>query len=79
MRGGHGRPAPLLTAERRKEPERKCERMFVRVTRTAIAPLWLVVFGLVALVWSPLTVAMGALLLLVGLAAPAAVLFWKGR
>jgi hypothetical protein len=53
--------------------------MFVRFTRTAIVPIWLLGFGLVALVWAPLTVAMGALLLLVGVAGPAAVLFWKGR
>ena len=52
--------------------------MFIRFSRTAIAPVWLVVFGLAALVWSPMTVGMGALLLVVGLAGPA-LLLWKGR
>lgn len=53
--------------------------MFVRFARTAIAPVWLIVFGLLALMWSPLTAAMGALLLLVGLAGSAALLLWKER
>ena len=45
--------------------------MFVHFNRTVIAPVWLVVFGLLALLWSPLSVAMGVVLLLVGLAGPA--------
>ena len=53
--------------------------MFVRFTRSAIVPLWLIVFGLAALMWSPMTVAMGSLLLLVGLAGSAAILMWQGR
>jgi hypothetical protein len=53
--------------------------MFIRVARMAVAPVWLIAFALVVLVWSPLTVAMGVLLLLVGLAGAAAVLFWQGR
>lgn len=54
--------------------------MFFRFSRTAIVPLWLVVFGLVALTWSPLTVATGVLLFVVGIAGPAAMLvLWKGR
>jgi CHASE2 domain-containing sensor protein len=52
--------------------------MFVQFNRTAITPLWLVVFGLLALLWSPPSVAMAVLLLLVGLAGPAAMLIvWK--
>ena len=53
--------------------------MFVRVARMAVVPVWLIAFALVALVWSPLTFATGVFLLLVGLAGPAAVLFWQGR
>jgi hypothetical protein len=53
--------------------------MFVRVARMAIGPVWLIAFALVVLVWSPLTVGMGLLLLMVGLAGAAAVLFWQGR
>jgi hypothetical protein len=69
-------PAKFLPDDRN---ESVSTMLFVRVTRKAIVPVWFVVFGLVVLVWSPLTVAMGALLLLVGLAAPAAFLLWKGR
>ena len=53
--------------------------MFVRISRTAIIPLWLVVFGLAALVWSPMTVGVGVLLLLVAIAVPVAMLMWRGR
>lgn len=53
--------------------------MFV-FTRTTVAPLWLVVFALIALLWSPMTVAMGVLLLLIALAGPAAMLIlWNRR
>lgn len=44
--------------------------MFVPINPTTITPVWLVVFGLLVLLWSPLSVAMGALLLMVGLAGP---------
>ena len=53
--------------------------MFLRVARMAVVPVWLIAFALVVLVWSPLSVAMGVLLLLVGLAGAAAVLLWQGR
>jgi hypothetical protein len=54
--------------------------MFVQFNRTTISPLWLVVFGLLALLWSPLSVAMGVLLFLVGFAGPAVMLIlWSGR
>ena len=54
--------------------------MFVQFTRTTITPLWLVVFGLLALLWSPLSVAMGVLLFLVGFAVPAVMLIlWNDR
>ena len=54
--------------------------MLVQFNRTAIIPVWLVVFGLITLLWSPLSVAMGVLLLLVGLAGPLAMLIlWKER
>lgn len=48
--------------------------MFVHFHRTVIAPVWLVVFGLLAVLWSPPSVAMGVVLLLVGLAGPAVML-----
>jgi hypothetical protein len=51
--------------------------MFVRFAQSTIVPLWLAVFGLAALLGSDVTT--GAVLLAVGLAVPAAVLFWRGR
>ena len=48
--------------------------MFVPFNRTAITAAWFVVLGLVALLWSPPSVAMGVFVLLVGLACPAAML-----
>lgn len=48
--------------------------MFVQINRTTIIPLWLVVFVLLGLLWSTLSVAMGVLLLQVGLAGPAVML-----
>jgi hypothetical protein len=53
--------------------------MFVRFARSAIVPLWLIVFGLAALMWSPMTVAMGSFLLLAGLAGSGAILVWQSR
>ena len=53
--------------------------MFVRFARSTVVPLWLAVFGLAALLWSPLTVAMGALLLVAALAGSTAILMWQGR
>ena len=44
--------------------------MFVHSYRPVVALAWLLIFGLLALLWSPPTVAMGVVLLLVGLAAP---------
>jgi hypothetical protein len=49
-------------------------RMFVHFHRTVIAPVWLVVFGLLALPVVTPSVAMGVVLLLVGLAGPAVML-----
>jgi hypothetical protein len=52
--------------------------MLVPLTRTAITAAWFVALGLVALLWSPPSVAMGVFVLLVGLACPAAMLvLWK--
>ena len=53
--------------------------MLVRFARSAVVPLWLIVFGLAALMWSPLTVAMGTVLLLAALAGSGAILMWQGR
>lgn len=53
--------------------------MFVRFARSTVVPLWLAVFGLAALLWSPMTVAMGALLLVAALAGSAAILVWQAR
>ena len=53
--------------------------MFVRMSHTAIIPVWLGAFGIAALVWSPMTVGAGVLLLLVAIAGPVAMLMWRGR
>src|SRR6476660_1361683 len=54
--------------------------MFVQFNRTTMTPLWLVVFGLLALLWSPLSAATGVLLFLVGFAGPAVMLIlWSDR
>jgi hypothetical protein len=53
--------------------------MFVHFNRTTIPSLWLLIFGLLALLWSPLSVAMGVLLLMVGISGPAAMLILWGR
>jgi hypothetical protein len=37
-----------------------------RLNRNAIVPLWLALFGLLALLWSPVTAVTGTLLLTVG-------------
>lgn len=48
--------------------------------RTAIIPVWIVVFGLLALFWSPLTVTTGVLLLIGAVAVPTIMLVvWKER
>jgi hypothetical protein len=49
--------------------------MFVQFNRTAIATVWFVSFGLLALLWSPPSVAMGVFLFLVALGCPAAMVF----
>ena len=52
--------------------------MLVPFNRTAITGVWFVALGLVALLWSPPSVAMGVFVLLVGLGCPAAMLvLWK--
>jgi hypothetical protein len=48
--------------------------MSVPFSRTGITAAWFVVLGLVALLWSPPSVAMGVFVLLVGLGCPAAML-----
>jgi hypothetical protein len=54
--------------------------MFVAFDRIVLSTAWFVAFGLVALLWSPPTVAMGVCLLLVGLTCPAAMLvLWKNQ
>jgi hypothetical protein len=46
--------------------------------RTAIVPVWLGLFGLLALFWSPITVVTGALLLTVGVVGAATmVILWR--
>jgi hypothetical protein len=52
--------------------------MFVRRARISFVPVSLLIFGLGVLMWLPMTVAMSAVLLLMGISIPA-VLFWKGR
>jgi hypothetical protein len=52
--------------------------MFMAFDRILLSTAWFVAFGLVGLLWSPPSVAMSVLLLLVGLTCPAAMLFlWK--
>lgn len=54
--------------------------MLGRLSPTVIAPVWLLLFGVLVLLWSPLTLLMGALLLLIAFAGPAAMfLLWKRR
>ena len=54
--------------------------MFVHSHSPVIAAVWLLICGLLALLWSPLSVAMGVTLLLVGLAGPAVLLIeWSDR
>jgi hypothetical protein len=53
--------------------------MFVLFNRTTITPVWVIAFGLLALLWSPMSVAMGVLLLTVGVAGPVVTLnLWRG-
>ena len=50
--------------------------MFIR--RKAFIPVWIILFGLLALYMSPLTVGTGALLLLAGILVPTIVLIlWQ--
>ncbi len=50
--------------------------MFIR--RKAVIPVWVILFGLLALYMSPLTVGTGVLLLLAGIAVPAiALILWR--
>ena len=52
--------------------------MFVPFNRTTITPVWVIAFGLLALLWSPMSVAMGVLLLTVGVAGPVVMLnLWR--
>jgi hypothetical protein len=52
--------------------------MFVQFNRTTITPVWVIAFGLLALLWSPMSVAMGVLLLTVGVAGPVVTLYlWR--
>jgi predicted RND superfamily exporter protein len=52
--------------------------MSTRSSRKAIIPMWLVLFGLLALLWSPLTVVTGVVLLTVGVVGSATMLIlWK--
>lgn len=44
--------------------------MVVQFNRTAITPVWIVLFGVLGLLWSSLSIPMGVLLLMVGLAGP---------
>lgn len=53
--------------------------MSAQFNRTTLPSLWLPVFGLLALLCSPLSVAMGVLLLMVGVTGPAAMLILRGR
>ena len=54
--------------------------MFIAFDRIVLSTAWFVAFGLVGLLWSPPSVAMGVFLLLVGLTCPAAMLFlWKDQ
>ena len=54
--------------------------MFIAFDRIVLATAWFVTVGLVALLWSPPSVAMSLFLLLVGLTGPAAMLvFWKDQ
>jgi hypothetical protein len=53
--------------------------MFVQFNTTTITPVWILVFGLLALLSSPLSVAMGVLLLMVGLAGPVVMLILSSK
>jgi hypothetical protein len=48
--------------------------MLIRFIRTAVVPVWFLAFGFLALLWSPLTVGYGMLLLVAGVVGPASVL-----
>jgi len=70
------RPPSLLVVHKPKE--RRVTPMSMLFSRTAIIPVWLVVFVLFALLGSPMTFATGVLLLMVGVVPPAIMLtLWK--
>ena len=48
--------------------------MLIRLIRTTIVPTWFITFGVLALLWSPMTLSTGILLLIGGVMAPAVVL-----
>jgi len=52
--------------------------MSMSFNRTAIIPVWLVVFGLFALFGSPMTFATGVVVLVVGVALTIMLVLWKG-
>jgi hypothetical protein len=60
----------------RKSQERSVTIMAMSFSRTAIIPVWLVVFGLFALFGSPMTFATGVVVLVGG--AALAIVLWKG-
>ncbi len=52
--------------------------MFGPFNRTTITPVWVIAFGLLVLLWSPMSVAMGMLPLTVGVAGPVVMLIlWR--
>jgi hypothetical protein len=54
--------------------------MFIAFDRIVLSTAWIVAFGLVALLWSPPSVAMSVFLLLAGLSCPAAMfVVWKDQ
>jgi hypothetical protein len=48
--------------------------MFVRIDRAAVTALWFIALALLVLLWTPPSLAVAVLTLLVGLACPAAIL-----
>jgi hypothetical protein len=73
-RDGHGRPRSSLSANDKK---RSVTTMSMLFNRQAIIPVWLVVFGLFALFESPMTFAMGVILILVAGVSLTIMLVWK--
>jgi hypothetical protein len=62
----------------RKSQERIVTIMAMSFSRTAIIPVWLVVFGLFALFGSPMTFATGGVVLVGGIALTIMLVLWKG-